>query len=74
MPRPLAPHPDFPPGTPVRIKTLGCGATPNRQRLAGCVGTVYSSSKSIVLVAFPGMKFREHFRPEQLDRAAAPPG
>jgi hypothetical protein len=68
VPRPLVPNPDFPPGASVRVKPMGHGATPNRRRLAGTLGTVVKSNLTTVFVEFPDEKFRENFRPEQLDR------
>jgi hypothetical protein len=69
LPRPLAPHPDFPQGASVRVRPLGYGATANRRRLVGRVGTVVKSSRSVVYVEFPGEEHREHYYPGQLDLA-----
>jgi hypothetical protein len=68
MPLPLAPHPDFPIGTPVRVKPMAANSAENRRRLEGRIGAVVKSSRSFVHVEFDGELFREHFRPEQLER------
>jgi hypothetical protein len=74
MPRPLASHPDFPPGASIRVKPMGHAANPNRLRLVGRVGTVVRSCRSVVYVEFPCEQFLEHFQPHHLERVTDPPG
>lgn len=61
------PHPDYPVGTVVRIRPMAASARPAKRRLAGMIGTVIISSSSLLVVAFPGERFREHFTPGQLE-------
>jgi len=70
MPRPMTPHPVFSAGSMVRVRTMPAGVRPVKLRLAGRVGTVVQSSRTSILVEFPGEKFREHFPPHHLDQVA----
>lgn len=71
MSRSPQPHVDFPAGTSVRVRVMHPTARPAKLRLVGRVGTVVQSSRTVILVRFPGEAYREHFLPEHLELAAA---
>jgi hypothetical protein len=52
------------------VKLLGHGASQNRLRLAGRIGKVVTSSRTVVIVTFEGEEFREHVAPDQLELVA----
>ena len=74
MAKPMNPHPDFPVGAAVRVRTMAPTTRPAKQLLAGRIGTVVRSSLDAILVTFPGEKYGEHFQPHHLDRVGDPAG
>jgi len=71
MPTPVIPHPDFPPGSTVRVGPMPATVSADKRRLVGRVGAVVQSSRSRILVSFSGEAFREFFLPHNLERVSA---
>jgi len=64
---PNRPHPDFPAGTAVVVVPPRPGALdPERAALVGRSGRVVISRPNELLVEFPGVRLRYHFRPSQV--------
>jgi len=70
---PAKPHPNYPAGCEVRVRSVEKSARPERARLAGRVGRVTSSSTRLILVMFDGVAVGEFFTPHRLERVDGEP-